>query len=479
MSGIVSLLFCGITLKHYAYHNMSRHTQRATRYIFQTLANLSENFIFIYLGLSLFTQDQLVYKPLFIVVTVAAVVLSRYSAVFPIAALVNAVKRARLRRRSRRAGAGNLRDNSKSDEELPREYQIMLFWAGLRGAVGFALSAGIEGDNASALQTTVLVTVVLTVIVFGGTTAQMLDILGIRTGVDDDEGDSTDEEEEAEIAALRLKSMRRRRRLVARNGSQATSQTRPLYRDEEADSPPEEVNHSWKTTNPYPHDQTDEEESSSGSSTEVLPPQGQGVYPNSTSGNRISKELDEDNSVRNFLDRAGLIMRDGRWFSTLDQRYLTPMFTNSVASRKHEERKSMRRSEVALAAAEGSKKSGTPGGSSRNSLQIEGGMRMLPTFNERDADILDDDDDDDGSLVRSLDGSSSHSAGGGGGGGNSTVRRTNSRTASDDEAKSKTSPPNTTSNASSYASRMTGAFAPFQSEPWSNKERRSDDMGPL
>ncbi|KAJ8455251.1 hypothetical protein ONZ51_g12551 [Trametes cubensis] len=56
MSGIVSLLFCGITLKHYAYHTMSRRTQRATKYIFATLAQLSENFIFIYLGLSLFTS---------------------------------------------------------------------------------------------------------------------------------------------------------------------------------------------------------------------------------------------------------------------------------------------------------------------------------------------------------------------------------------------------------------------------------------
>jgi len=41
LAGIVSLLFCGITLKHYAYHNMSLRTQRTTRYIFQTLANVS------------------------------------------------------------------------------------------------------------------------------------------------------------------------------------------------------------------------------------------------------------------------------------------------------------------------------------------------------------------------------------------------------------------------------------------------------
>ena len=37
--------------------------------MFGMLAQLSENFIFIYLGLSLFTQTQLVYKPMFILVT--------------------------------------------------------------------------------------------------------------------------------------------------------------------------------------------------------------------------------------------------------------------------------------------------------------------------------------------------------------------------------------------------------------------------
>lgn len=40
MSGIVSLLFCGITLKHYAYHNMSQRTQRMSKGILQTLSNV-------------------------------------------------------------------------------------------------------------------------------------------------------------------------------------------------------------------------------------------------------------------------------------------------------------------------------------------------------------------------------------------------------------------------------------------------------
>lgn len=37
--------------------------------MFGMLSQLSENFIFIYLGLSLFTETQLVYKPIFICVT--------------------------------------------------------------------------------------------------------------------------------------------------------------------------------------------------------------------------------------------------------------------------------------------------------------------------------------------------------------------------------------------------------------------------
>jgi sodium/hydrogen exchanger-like protein 6/7 len=186
MSGIVSLLFCGITLKHYAYHTMSLRTQRATKYIFGTLAKLSENFIFIYLGMSLFTSPPSgekvtsYVKPLFIAITTVAVVFTRYAAVFPLSELINFFQRHARGQRS---------------EELPHAYQMMLFWAGLRGAVGVALAAGFKGRNAQTLRTTVLIVVVLTVVLFGGTTSRMLEILGIRTGVEDDDASSSDDEE--------------------------------------------------------------------------------------------------------------------------------------------------------------------------------------------------------------------------------------------------------------------------------------------
>ena len=169
-SGIVSLLFCGITLKHYAYYNMSRRTQLTTKYMFSALAQLSENFIFIYLGLTLFTETT--FKPLFILITVIGICAARWCAVFPLSKAINWFIRFRSKRRGKDVA-----------DELPYSYQIMLFWAGLRGAVGVALAAGLSGANGPTLQATVLVVVVLTVIIFGGTTARMLEIMGIRTGV--------------------------------------------------------------------------------------------------------------------------------------------------------------------------------------------------------------------------------------------------------------------------------------------------------
>ena len=177
----MSLLFCGITLKHYAYFNMSRRTQLSTKYIFQVLAQLSENFIFIYLGLSLFTDNDLQFQPLLIIVTVVAVCAARWVAVFPLSKAINWFMRYRASRQGREVS-----------DELPYNYQAMLFWAGLRGAVGVALAALLTGENSYALKATVLVVVVLTVIIFGGTTARMLEILGIRTGVVE-EVDSDDE----------------------------------------------------------------------------------------------------------------------------------------------------------------------------------------------------------------------------------------------------------------------------------------------
>ncbi|KAG5362474.1 Endosomal/prevacuolar sodium/hydrogen exchanger [Yarrowia sp. C11] len=281
MSGIVSLLFCGITLKHYAYYNMSRRTQIATKYIFQLLAQLSENFIFIYLGLSLFTEVELVYKPMLILVTTAGICVSRWAAVFPFSRLINFVSRAR----TSHLGL------HQTTEEIPPPYQMMLFWAGLRGAVGVALAAGLEGEHSNALRATVLVVVVLTVIVFGGTTARMLEILGIRTGViEETESDDEFDIESRGAAAIPL----------------SNSSTMPTGR--------------MRRSTSY-HD--DDSEFGSGDD-DGLPP----MHPSQQDQARASST-----SLSNILSRT--VDNPGQWFKEFDDQVLKPVFLDNPSNDRH------------------------------------------------------------------------------------------------------------------------------------------------
>ncbi|KAJ6463530.1 Sodium/hydrogen exchanger family-domain-containing protein [Mycena sanguinolenta] len=355
MSGIVSLLFCGITLKHYAYHTMSRRTQRTTKYIFSTLAQLSENFIFIYLGISLFTSPPTeervtsYVKPIFILITTVAVIFTRYAAVFPLAEAINFFHR---HVRGQRA------------EELPHSYQMMLFWAGLRGAVGVALAAGFTGPNAQTLRMTVLVVVVLTVLLFGGTTARMLEVLGIRTGVEDD-GGSSDEEDSVpvRVAGRRV------------NGGAAANTGRwgRYVDDEPSYLPPNHENRDFAAGRigshyglNYNHQQ--QAQAAMNGSVHAPSPIGQAFSSSSS-------EYDSDGEVLPLattgqphhhhdgaaspgghpppaVEGAGGVGEDGKWFQALDERYLLPLFSNATASRTFHARRAQRRTMASEGAGE-------------------------------------------------------------------------------------------------------------------------------
>lgn len=181
LSGIVSLLFCAATMRQYAYKSLSIKSKRATRYLFHLLSGLAENFVFIYLGISLFTSSDMKFRPVFIIFVMIATCISRYSAIFPLSRILNAIFK------YRHPSAPS------SAQPVTHEEQTMLFWAGLRGAVAVALAGEVSGDNGPLLRTTVLCVVVLSVTVFGGTTSLVVQQLGIRTGVP--QPDSSDEDE--------------------------------------------------------------------------------------------------------------------------------------------------------------------------------------------------------------------------------------------------------------------------------------------
>jgi len=351
MSGIVSLLFCGITLKHYAYHTMSRRTQRATKYIFSTLAQLSENFIFIYLGLSLFTSPPSsakvtsYFKPLFITITTVAVVFTRYAAVFPLSEAINLFHR---------------HARGQRQEELPHSYQMMLFWAGLRGAVGVALAAGFKGENAQTLRTTVLVVVLLTVVVFGGTTARMLEVLGIRTGVEDEEASSSDEED-LPLARSGWYNRRNARwnSYVDEDSSVFATQQAAVFTRGNTERPgymdsPRLYNHQVQNTPAGIPSHTIFSAASSDSfdsDGEVLPLATAAITDLPSPGGRRKSR---DGPIAGPSNGAP---EDSKWFQQLDERYLLPLFSNATASRTFHARKARRTSGMSTA---GGTRTGTP-----------------------------------------------------------------------------------------------------------------------
>uniref|UniRef100_A0A8C7ZLD5 Sodium/hydrogen exchanger n=1 Tax=Oryzias sinensis TaxID=183150 RepID=A0A8C7ZLD5_9TELE len=179
-AGVVSVLFCGITQAHYTYNNLSAESQDRTKQLFELLNFLAENFIFSYMGLTLFTFQNHVFNPMFIVGAfvsffsfsvyyILAVFLGRAANIYPLSLLLNLGRRYKIR----------------------SNFQHMMMFAGLRGAMTFALSIRDTATYARRMMfSTTLLVVFFTVWICGGGTMQMLSCQRIRVGVDSDQDNS-------------------------------------------------------------------------------------------------------------------------------------------------------------------------------------------------------------------------------------------------------------------------------------------------
>ncbi|XP_056411841.1 sodium/hydrogen exchanger 7 isoform X2 [Hyla sarda] len=165
-TGVVAVLFCGITQAHYTYNNLSPESRNRTKQLFEVLHFLAENFIFSYMGLALFTFQKHVFSPIFIVGAFIAIFVGRAAHIYPLSFFLNLGRR----------------------HKISWNIQHMMMFSGLRGAMAFALSIRDTASYAHQMMfSTTLLIVFFTVWVIGGGTTPMLSWLNIRVGVDPDQ----------------------------------------------------------------------------------------------------------------------------------------------------------------------------------------------------------------------------------------------------------------------------------------------------
>jgi len=168
LSGIMSVLFSGIFFDYYTYYHLSREGKTAIKVIVHMLEFVFEGFIFFFLGTSIWSSKNNYEFGLFFL-TLAACLIGRAVAVFPLTWLVNVIGR---------------------KHRVTFRESIMIWYSGLRGPVAFALAFRISSkavpheDHRQVIITTTLLTIWLTSFILGGTSDYLLKLLGI-TGAQD------------------------------------------------------------------------------------------------------------------------------------------------------------------------------------------------------------------------------------------------------------------------------------------------------
>lgn len=241
MSGIVTILFSGMTARAYIVPNLSPETADNAEVLFRLFAHLAETAIFLELGLSVFGMRGS-FQGLFILWSLLACIVGRALNIYPLVFLYNQrlkmkpkneseIAADQRRKRRDQYSAANrdshveMTDNlatsdhhgqqSDDDEIKPglmrqnssgtmqsvqtltpkvrRDLKItyktanMLWFSGLRGAVAYACVRSFPDTfgNRSEFVVTTMVIVLVTVFALGGTTVIMLNCLNIEVDVDE------------------------------------------------------------------------------------------------------------------------------------------------------------------------------------------------------------------------------------------------------------------------------------------------------
>ncbi|UJR37512.1 hypothetical protein I4U23_030214 [Adineta vaga] len=179
LSGIMSILVCGLTMSHYTHENLSSVGRQSITVMFRTIAFLAETCVFVYLGVGIF-EYQHAFHPKLIFWTIVLTIVGRAAHVFPLSFMMNCFR--------------------SKQHRITFPMQLIMWIAGLRGAISYALSVHVgqyygehEEELKRTLVTTTLVTVLFTIVALGGLTIPVVKYLRRHSSISPRSIESDDE----------------------------------------------------------------------------------------------------------------------------------------------------------------------------------------------------------------------------------------------------------------------------------------------
>ncbi|KAL5279240.1 SLC9A1 family protein [Megaselia abdita] len=160
MSGILSITFCGITMKNYVESNISQKSHTTIKYALKMLSSSSETIIFMFLGVATVNNNH-VWNTAYVLLTIFFCSLFRPIGVIILSAIANKFRLHKL---------------SKVD-------QFVMSYGGLRGAVAFALVLLIDEHHVKQkpmFVTTTIAVIYFTVFLQGITIKPLVRILNVK-----------------------------------------------------------------------------------------------------------------------------------------------------------------------------------------------------------------------------------------------------------------------------------------------------------
>lgn len=152
LSGIVTILFTGISAQRYATHNLSDATEEAADKLFRMWAHVAETSIFLELGLSVisYNEDKFGYQWHFTGYAILACLIGRALNIYPLRSIYNGFLLRKEARTHLMDSFGQIEESpsvlssqtltpvARKDLKIRNGTANMLWFSGLRGAVAYA-----------------------------------------------------------------------------------------------------------------------------------------------------------------------------------------------------------------------------------------------------------------------------------------------------------------------------------------------------